>query len=294
MTVTQSAVLGPGDHVRWLTVGSMKRRYLVHVPKSYDGTKAAAVVLIYHGGGSNAEQMVAFCGLNETADKAGFIAVYPSGSGTLEKALTWNGGNCCGFASKKKVDDVAFTKALLDDLAKVVKMDSKRVYATGMSNGALMVYRLASELSDRIAAVAPVAGPMGTQTCDPKRPVPVLHFHGTNDQFAPYKGGKGEKSLSGTDFYSVDHTIRTWVKANGCKEQPATEILPDKAKDGTSVTRATYAGGKEGAEVVLMTIEGGGHTWPGREPLLKMLGTSTRNIVANEMIWEFFERHGRK
>jgi polyhydroxybutyrate depolymerase len=162
-----------------------------------------------------------------------------------------------------------------------------------MSNGAIMAYRLASELSDRIAAIAPVAGPMGMDKCDPKRPVPVIHFHGSDDQFAPFKGGKG-KGVSGTDFYSVDHSIRAWVKANGCKEEPVTEALPDKARDGTKVTKKTYAGGKGGAEVVLVEIEGGGHTWPGREPLLKYLGKSTQNVSANDLMWEFFLKHPLK
>jgi polyhydroxybutyrate depolymerase len=286
--------LGPGESTRSLTVDDRKRTYLVHVPKAYDGSKPFPVVLIYHGGASNAEQMVRFCGLNETADKAGFLAVYPNGTGRLERLLPWNAGNCCGYAEENKVDDVAFTRALLDDLAKVAKVDAKRVYATGMSNGAIMAYRLASELSDRIAAVAPVSGPMGTETCAPKRPVPVLHFHGTDDEFAPFKGGKGDKSLSQTDFYSVEHTVRAWVKADGCKEEPTTEELPDTAKDGTKVTRKVYGGGKDGSEVVLVVIEGGGHTWPGREPALKLLGKATKNVSANELMWEFFDKHPMK
>src|SRR5437870_1696090 len=98
LAVVQPNPLGPGDHTRTLTVGDRKRTYLVHVPKSYDGRKPYPVVLVYHGGGSNAEQMVKFCGLNETADRAGFLAVYPHGTGKLEKVLTWNGGNCCGYA----------------------------------------------------------------------------------------------------------------------------------------------------------------------------------------------------
>ena len=210
--------LKPGDHTRSLDVDKRTRSYIVHVPPGYDGKKPIPVVLAFHGGGSNAEQMVRFCGLNEKADKEGFLVVYPNGTGRLEKLLTFNGGNCCGYAMNQKVDDVAFTRALLDDLAKVAKVDPKRVYATGMSNGAIMAYRLASELSDRIAAIAPVAGPMGTETCNPKRPVPVIHFHGTDDQNAPFKGGKGKNSISGTNFYSVDHSIRAWVKANGCKD----------------------------------------------------------------------------
>lgn len=286
-----AAQLTPGDHARTLTVGDLKRSYLVHVPKSYDGTKAIPVVLAFHGGGSNAQQMVTFCGLNDTADKHGFIVVYPNGSGRLEKLLTFNGGNCCGYAMQQKVDDVVFTKALLDDLAKVVQIDPKRVYATGMSNGAIMAYMLASELSDRIAAIAPVAGPMGTETCHPRRPVPVIHFHSTEDQFAPFKGGKGKKSLTQTEFFSVNHSIQSWVKANGCKDKPVTTRIPDKAKDGTTATITTYGGGKDKAEVILVAIEGMGHTWPGRASRLKLLGATTRNVSANELMWAFFKKH---
>jgi polyhydroxybutyrate depolymerase len=285
--------LQPGDHTRSLEVDKRTRSYLVHFPKSYDGTKAVPVVLAFHGGGSNAQGMVQFCGLNDKADQEGFIVVYPYGTGRLEKVLTFNAGNCCGYAMEQKVDDVAFIRALLDDLGKVAKVDPKRVYATGMSNGAMISYLLASELSDRIAAIAPVAAPMGTEKCNPKRPVPVIHFHGTDDQNAPFKGGKG-KGVSGTDFYSVDHSIRAWVKANGCKEEPTTAKLPKKVDDGTAVEIKTYGGGMDGSEVVLVIIEGGGHTWPGREPKVKLLGKSTQNVSANDLMWEFFQKHPMK
>jgi polyhydroxybutyrate depolymerase len=290
---TQSAQLTHGDHTRSLEVDKRNRTYIVHIPPKYDPQQPMPVVLAFHGGGSNAEQMVKFCGLNETADKHGFIVVYPSGTGRLEKLLTFNGGNCCGYAMTNKVDDVAFTKGLLDDLAKVVNVDPKRVYATGMSNGAIMSYLLASELSDRIAAIAPVGGPMGTETCNPKRPVPVIHFHGKGDEFAPFKGGKG-KGVSGTDFYSVDHSIKAWVKANGCKAEPTIVEIPDKAKDGTKAAVMTYGGGREGAEVVLVAIDGMGHTWPGQQPAVKFLGKSTRNVSANEIMWAFFQKHPMK
>ena len=286
--------LKAGNHTRFVEVGKKTRSYLVHVPPGGDKAKAVPLVLAFHGGGSNAQQMVRFCGLNDKADKEGFLVVYPSGSGRLAGVLTWNAGNCCGYAQEQDVDDVAFVRALLDDLAKAARVDPKRVYATGISNGGMIAYRLASELSDRIAAIAPVAGPMGTETCKPKRPVPVIHFHGTDDEFASFKGGKGAKSLSGTDFYSVEHSIRAWVKANGCKEEPATEQLPEKVADGTKVVRITYGGGKDGAEVVLVVIEGGGHTWPGRAPTLKVLGKSTQNIAANDAMWDFFQKHKMK
>ena len=141
-----------GDHTRSIRVDRRTRSYHVHVPPSYDGSKPFPVVLAFHGGGANAESMVRFSGLNEKADEAGFLVVYPAGTGRLERMLTWNTGNCCGYAMRNGVDDVGFVNALLDDLAGRARVDPERIYATGMSNGAMMVYRLASELSERIAA----------------------------------------------------------------------------------------------------------------------------------------------
>ncbi len=283
--------LTPGDHTRSLVVAGRERNYLVHAPPSYDATKAMPVVLIFHGGGTNAAQMVRFCGLSDKADEAGFLAVYPNGTGRTEQLLTWNAGNCCGLAQQQNVDDVEFVRKLLDDLATVTKIDAERVYATGMSNGGMMAYRLAAELSDRIAAIAPVAGPMGIQECHPRRPVPVLHFHGTDDEFAPFVGGRGARSLSQTNFYSVEHSIGCWVKANGCDEQPVVIEEPVKVADGTKVMRKTWGHGKNGSEVVLIEIAGAGHTWPGRQPAVLFLGKSTKNISAGDAIWEFFKRH---
>lgn len=291
--------LGPGNHSRTLEWESSKRTYNVHVPPTYDARRPTPVVLVYHGGGSNANQWIPFCGLNKTADEKGFIAVYPDGTGKVVEGYQifgWNGGPRRPGGGKPeldRVDDVDFTRAMIDDLEKLVNVDSKRVYATGMSMGGIMVYRLASELSDRIAAIAPIAGPMGTETCSPRRPVSVIHFHGTDDPAVPMTGGKGKIDPSGTDFVSVEHSIRAWVKADECVEQPTTIELPNRVDDGTKATRTTYRGGKEGSEVVLITIEGGGHTWPGREfgPEMKILGPSSKDISANDMLWEFFEKH---
>jgi len=286
--------LGPGDHERKLTVGGRQRSYLVHIPPRYDSQQPTPAVVAFHGGGANAENMVVFSGLNRKADDAGFIVVYPNGTGQLEKVLTFNGGNCCGYAMNNKVDDVGFTRKVLDDLAASVNVDPQRVFATGMSNGGIMAYLVASELSDRIAAIAPVGGPMGTESCKPMRPVPVIHFHGSNDEFAPFQGGVGTKSVSRTNFYSVEHSIQAWVKANGCEKEPVITKFPDTARDGTAITRKTYGSGKDGSEVVLVVIEGGGHTWPGQEPRLKLLGKSTKNISANDVMWEFFQKHPMK
>ena len=123
-----------------------------------------------------------------------------------------------------------------------------------MSMGAIMVYGLGSELSDRIAAIAPISGPMGTEECRPNRPVSIIHFHGMEDEAVPFKGGTGKLDVSGTDFYSVEHSIGAWVKFNGCIATPTVDELPDTAKDGTRVIPKTYGGGKDGAEIVLVVI----------------------------------------
>lgn len=291
--VVGSAALGPGDHVRIVSVGTLERSYRVHLPPTYDPRKPTPVVVALHGGGTDADNMAAFSGLDRKSDEAGFIVVYPNGSGRWKRVLTFNGGNCCGYASANKVDDVAFIRRLLDDLAAAANVDPKRVFATGMSNGAIMAYRLASELSDRIAAIAPVGAPMGTDTVEPARAVPVIHMHGTKDEFAPFRGGKG-RGLSGTDFHSVERSVQAWVRANGCRPEPVVAKLPDTAKDGTTIIRTTYAPCADGAEVVLVAIEGGGHTWPGQEPPLRALGKSTKNVSANDLMWEFFEKHPMK
>ncbi len=285
-----AADLAPGDHTRTLDSDGRSRQYNIHVPPTYSGQKKTPVVLVFHGGAMNAKAIQLHTQMDKKSDEAGFIAVYPNGTGLLKKILTWNGGNCCGYAMRNKVDDVAFVDRLLDDLSKVVKVDSRRVFATGISNGAIISYLLASKLSERIAAIAPIAGPMGTRACSPERPVPVIHFHGTKDTSAPYEGGRG-KGLTRTNFYSVKHSIDNWVKANGCAAVPTTEEFEDMHDDGTKIIRKTWGNGKQGSEVVLIRIEGGGHTWPGIQMRTKLLGTSTREISANDMMWEFFKKH---
>ncbi len=249
------------------------------------------MVLVFHGAGSNARQTIRMSGFSDKADAAGFLAVYPEGTGRFS---TWNGGSCCGYAQRTGVDDVAFTRALLDDLATVATIDAKRVFASGISNGGIMAYYLADQLSDRIAAIAPVAGTMGSETCNPKRPVSVLHFHGTNDEFVPFAGGQGKRSVAGVQFTSVEHSIRSWVKADKCPDQPLVNELQNKSGDGIIVTQSTYGPGSEGTEVILYTIQGGGHTWPGHEFPLGFLGKSSKDVSATDLMWDFFQRHPMK
>jgi len=288
---------GPGTHTRSLRVGDRDRKYRIYIPKSYNDDKATPVVLVFHGGGGDPDGMMKLCGMNAKADLAGFIVVYPFGTGRFgDRLLSFNGGECCGYAQDNNVDDVGFVRALLDDVASVASVDADRVFATGLSNGGIMAHYLASELSDRIAAIAPVGGPLMLEKPRNSRAVPVMHFHGTKDEFAPIEGGFGKGFLGRngiTAFRSVEHTMQTWVKANGCRTEPETVKLPDKAADGMLVTRKTWTGGRKGSEVVLIEIEGGGHTWPGQRPVVARLGDSTMDISANDLMWEFFQRHPR-
>ncbi len=286
MALIASGEIGPGDHPRTLNLPGGDREYLVHVPASYNPSLPTPVLLALHPFATTAAMMARMSGLNATAEKEGFIVVYPEGTG-IPALRNWNEGGMKG----KTVDDVGFLRATLDDLASLLRIDPKRVYATGLSNGAMMCYRLASEMSDRIAAIAPVAGTMGFPKIEAARSVSVIHFHGTEDRLVPYDGpAPGVPVMS--NFLSVQATMRAWAQANGCGETASVEDLPDKEKDdGTTVRVERWGPGREAAEVVLYTIVGGGHTWPGARASLPFLGKCTRDIDANALLWEFFKRH---
>jgi polyhydroxybutyrate depolymerase len=285
--------LGPGDHFRSVKVDGQERSYHLHIPPQYDANKPTPVILAFHGGGTNAPIMALSCGLTTKADDAGFIVVYPNGTGEGNLMLVWNSGGFRDPNARNRPDDVAFVEALLNDLATVANVDSKRVYATGMSNGGMMCYRLAAELSDRIAAIAPVSGTMSVNRCRPKRPVAVIHFHGTADKRVPFDG-PDERTGRFLSFKSVKETIRFWARLDGCPRKPEITDLPDSADDGTTVKRTVYGPGKEGVEVIHYTIEGGGHTWPGRQWPVPWLGNTSRDISATDLIWEFFQKHPMK
>lgn len=284
----KSAPLAAGDHIRSLTIDETVRTAIVHVPKKYRPDQPAPLILALHGAAMTGEAMEHFTKLNVTSEDKGFIVVYPDGTGK-KPLLTWNAGSFANGVGSQ-ADDLGFLNQLLDDVETVVNVDKKRVYACGMSNGGMMCYRLAAELSRRIAAIAPVAGTMAIGDARPSRPISVIHFHGTADALVPYEAESG-KSHFWLKTRSVADSINAWRTLNGCLNQsPRVDVLsaPD---DELEVVRSVYGPGTDNTEVVLIKIVGGGHTWPGELPPVKFLGKSSLSVSANELMWAFFEKH---
>lgn len=283
--------------------GGLERTYLLHIPPSHDKTKPLPLVIALHGGGGTGKNMVTLTlgGFDKLSDEKSFIVVYPDG---IEKH--WNDGRneeeTRYRTHKENIDDVGFIAALIDNLIKKLNIDPKRVYITGISNGAMMSYRLACDLTEKIAAIAPVAGNIPQDiysSCSPSRPLSVLAINGVNDPLVPFAGGNitgpfGFKKLG--KVLSTSDTIKFWVAHNHCSSSRVTQEPDKDPKDGTRVKKEVYGNCQNGTEVILYTIEGGGHTWPGGWQYLseKIVGKTSRDIDANEVIWDFFKNHSTK
>jgi polyhydroxybutyrate depolymerase len=273
-----------------LTIGPSVRSFLVHVPKKL-ATSSPPLVVALHGGGTNGKTMERFSGLSEASERYGFVVVYPNGSGRLKRFLTWNAGSCCSYAEKHNIDDVDFLRQLIQYMIKQYHTDPCRVYVTGISNGAMMTYRLAAEIPDLIAAIAPVAGTLTVDSRIIQAPMPIIHFHGTDDRYVPYAGGRGSRSITRNSYMPVEETIKVWVHVNQAIAVPGVEELPALHNDGTRVLRYTYKTGGDSQNIVLYKIIGGGHTWPGQPHARLLLGRTTIEISANDLMWEFFRFH---
>jgi polyhydroxybutyrate depolymerase len=289
-----SLMLGPGNHRIDIRYGGLGRSYIVHVPPQASSAKPLPVILNFHGAGSNAVQEERYSGMDATADRDGFVAVYPNGTGRGTRALTWNAGGCCAYAMRNKIDDVGFTKALLDDLASRVHIDRTRVYATGISNGGMMAFRLGVEASDRIAAIAPVEGALMVETSGPARPMPLMLFNSVDDRYVPYGGrfGRLGRIAHVTPYPPVDEEIARWRGFDGCPAAaqvgPVLKGAQGSADADNSATRYEWGPCAGGSKIVLWKLAGSGHVWPGTMHSVSWLGRSTQVINANDQIWQFF------
>jgi len=294
------AILAPGDYHFLINSGGRDRTYLVHVPPQSTAGEPLSLVLNFHGGGGSAANQRDYSKMDPVADRYGFIVAYPNGTGILsEHLLTWNAGTCCGYAMKHQIDDVAFTLALIDDLAARTPVELSRVYATGLSNGAMMAYRLAAEAGDRIAAIAPVAGVMVVETFHPARSMPIMHIHSADDPRALYYGGLGPPfpmTNTRVQHPAVESMLTRWRTFDGCPDKAKASATvagaPGSVNEGITATKYVWGPCADGSDVVLWKLTGSGHVWPGGHldfyPCL--LGRGTDIIDANEKMWRFFRR----
>lgn len=257
-----------------LAHGGGQRSYQLHVPKGYDPSHPTALVLNFHGRTVTAlgEAAVAhelLSGLYAKGDSAGFIVVNPQGL-TQNGEQTWNAGLCC--SPDKDRDDVGYVDAVIARLKQTLCIDDKRIFATGISNGGFMSHRLACERANVFAAVAPVAAYNTMPACKPSRAIPLISFNGTSDPLVSYG-------------WSSDSN-QAWVARNGCNPTPSQTFEKGDSRCDTN------AGCKGGGQVAFCTVKGGGHTWPGGADFLSIgLGKTTKDLSANDAMWDFFQAH---
>ncbi len=269
----------------------LRRRFLLYVPEKVKNKTGVPLVIVLHGGGGTGEAIARLSGFNTRAEKQGFIVVYPEAVNRH-----WNDGRGVKrFRSHRDgVDDVGFIATLIDTLVKRLKVDPGRVYAAGISNGGMMCHRLGLELPDRLAAIAAVAAAMPENLVSEKKPkgvIPVLMINGTADPVVPFAGGGVGLFAKRGRVISVPKTVAFWVRNNGCNPVPVDSVIADQ--NGDLVKQKVYAGGRNGSEVVLITVAGGGHTWPGGSPRPARFGKNTTAVNATDLIWAFFQRHWR-
>jgi polyhydroxybutyrate depolymerase len=275
----------------------LKRTYWLHVGPQFHGQSPMPLLLVLHGGGGSGAKMAAFTGFNRLADRQGFMVVYPDG---IEKH--WNDGRALVRyrTQRENIDDVGFLSSLIDTLIKGYPVDSGRIYVTGVSNGALMSYRLACEMADGITAIAAVIGAMGenmTHICHPTQPIPVLIIGGRDDPLVPWQGGDVHffrRKLG--RVISFPQTLAFWATHNGCQETPQIFWLPDvDPHDGTRIKRTSYRRCRQSVEVILYEIRGGGHTWPSGPQYLPefIVGKTSRDMDGAKVIWNFLKQFRR-
>ncbi len=293
----------PGSHTVAITVHGSQRTYIVHVPPSYKPQTRSPLVVMLHGGGGTARAAMWETEWAVKADKEGFLAVFPNAmardparaSNFAGNPQLWNDGSDRFYEGQTASDDVGFIAAMLGDLSARFALDERRVYLTGFSNGASMSFRLGAELSDRIAAIAPVAGALWIDPPMFRQPVSMMYITGTADPLNLIEGGAPKLASGGSDKVRakpkppVRDSILKWVKALGC---PSTA---PSTSDAHGVRTETYSACMGGAEVAYISVDGLGHTWAGGRSILpeSMVGKTSGKIRATDVIWEFFLKHAR-
>lgn len=278
----------PGWSARTVVSDDSERCYYLYAPPDYDPAEPVPVVFSFHGFLSNPTSHALITGWHMLADQEGFLVVYPQGTGFPQR---WDAGETWGVSD---VDDVQFLIDMIDDLSAIAAVDAARIYVNGFSNGGGMTVHIGCEAAGRVAAIGSVAGAVvSMDDCNPSRPLPAMAFHGTADPVVPYEGGDLDGWLlrwaagltdAPTYFLGAEEWIASWAEGNGC--DPTPESIPPQG----DVRGIRYTGCEQDASVVLYTIVGGGHSWPGGMPI-PFVGKTTRDIDATEELWTFYQAY---
>jgi polyhydroxybutyrate depolymerase len=277
-------------------IDGIDRHYLVHVPPGPPKGDAVPLLLVLHGGGGSASLAAKQTRFNDDAEREGYVVAYPDGTDRLRPLmnliagrgfLTWNAGGCCGYAMEHNVNDVGFLRSVVAAIEQSHRIDTRRIYAAGISNGGMMAYRLACEASDIFAAVGIVSGVLVSTPCAPHAAVSVIDFHGTDDQYVPLKGGIGRKSLTGTAFPPVQDTILFWVGLDECHTSQLSQTPQ-------GVVAFRYDDCRDRTAVTYYVIQEGGHAWPGGDRIMPLLDPPPTALSATAMMWQFFAAHPKK
>jgi polyhydroxybutyrate depolymerase len=266
----------------------LTRSYVLRVPPAVTAGRRLPLVIVLHGGGGNAANAEQMTGFTTKAREEGFIVAYPEGTGPLEgRLLTWNDRHCCAYAMKNDVDDVGFIRALIDEVSAHHPVDARRIYAAGMSNGGMMAHRLGRELSDRIAAIAPVVGAVFGDEPAPTHAVSALMINGMLDENVPWQGGppggRGARGWDGTPTRPALDQLAFWSRTNACGREPV-----ETENDRWIAWRARCPAH---VDVQLYLVKDNGHAWPGGQPGSARGDTPSTAIDATKVIWAFFESH---
>ena len=270
----------------------IERHYVLRLPDAWrPGQAQLPLVVVLHGGGGNASNAEKMTGFTAKGASEGFAVVYPEGSGSRDNVLlTWNAGHCCGWAIEHHVDDVGFIAALLDHLVATSPIDPRRIYVTGMSNGAMMTHRLGIALSERIVAIAPVVGAIFGDEKAPAQPVSALMINGLLDENVPFAGGPlgGRTSFAsdGTPLQPALEQGAFWARADGC-----TMAVKREDHGDYEVQRHTCP---QGVTVMQIVVNDNGHAWPGGQKGSPRGDQPSTAIDATDVIWDFFKAAGAK
>ncbi|MCC6798022.1 MAG: prolyl oligopeptidase family serine peptidase [Candidatus Hydrogenedentes bacterium] len=282
----------PGTTRSAIEVEGLRRTFLLHIPTAVKASNDKIPLVIalhpFTGTGASMERLTGFSAI---ADREGFLVAYPDGRQRVWNANPASPSSIIG----EPANDVAFIDALIDHLIASYAIDPDRVYVTGASSGGLMTHRVAGDLTDKLAAAASVMITLPTEfppLVTPSEPLSFLMIHGKADPFFPWEGGTVDEGPGrSTEYLSVADSLAYWIENNKASSQSVKEELPDvDPNDGTTVFREEFVANTNGAPVVFYGIRDGGHTWPGSNDIFpeSLVGKTSQDINASEIVWEFF------